>query len=412
MNNIPITKPYVGEEEERAVQEVLRSGWLVQGKKVEQFEQMVAEHEGVKYCCATTSCTTALELAMRAMDMSEGMDVIVPSFTFVATANSVKSTGATPIMFDINEYTYNLDADALEEYIIKNYRNTGRWINILTGNELWGIVPVHQFGLCADMEKINRIASTFGLKIIEDGACALGSKINEKHIGGFGNTVCISFHPRKSITTGEGGMLLTNDEKVYQLAVALRNHGSSIASDKRHMGKDTLLPQYSYHGYNYRMTDIQAAIGCEQMKKLDFILQRRQEIAQYYDALIMEKCRKIRVPYVPKGYYHSYQSYVCFLEVQGTLEESAKKRNEIMKELANRRIITRQGTHAMHKLDYYKDMFHFEDDMFLNANKCDLLTISLPVYVTISREEQEYVVNTLKELLEELDEYGEIKISR
>lgn len=402
MNKIPITKPFLGEEEEKAVCDVLRSGWLVQGEKVRRFEQLVAEHENVKYACATTSCTTALQLAMLAEGMGAGMDVIAPSFTFVATANSIVSTGATPILFDVCDDTYNIDAKALDGYISSNYSSQdGGLKNKNTGNELWGIVPVHQFGLCADMAEINRVAKKYGLKVVEDGACALGSRIGEKHIGGFGHTVCVSFHPRKSITTGEGGMLLTNDEEVYNRAVMLRNHGSMVASDKRHEGNGSLLPSYISNGYNFRMTDIQAAIGCEQMNRLEYILNRRQEIAAYYDELISEKCRCIKPPKVPDGYFHSYQSYVCMLTYGNDLAQAGRKRNEIMAKLESRGIATRQGTHAVHKLDYYKNQYGYADESCMNANRCDLLSVSLPVFVTITKAEQEYVIENLKELSEE-----------
>lgn len=397
MINLPITKPFVGEEEESAVQEVLKSGWLVQGAKVQAFEQSIAEHEQVSYCCATTSCTTALQLSMLASGMTEKMDVIAPSYTFVATANAIASTGATPVLVDVDEKTYNLDSLKLEQFIQENYLyKDSKYINKKNGNELWGIVPVHQFGLCADMQQINDVARKYGLNIIEDGACALGSMINNTHIGGFGNTVCVSFHPRKSITTGEGGMILTNDRDIYDKVIALRNHGSMIASDKRHNKNGSLLPEYIYQGYNYRMTDIQGAIGCEQMKKFDFILKRRQEIAAYYNELIQSKCSNICIPYVPSGYFHSYQSYVCMLNLEVDLEKAEKKRNEIMRNLADVGVATRQGTHAIHKLACYKEKYGYSESSLPVADRCDRLSISLPVFATITRKEQDYIVEKLK----------------
>lgn len=288
-----ITKPYIGKEEVAAVGNVLTSGWLVQGKYVKEFEKRVADHEHVKYCCATTSCTTALQLTMMAEGMTEGMDVLVPSFTFVATANAVVSTGAIPVLMDVCPDTYNIDPKEVDNYIKQNYtKSTSGWGHKETGNRLWGIVPVHQFGLCADMKAINEIAAKYRIKVIEDAACALGSRIGDTHIGQFGNPACISFHPRKSITTGEGGMVLTNNDELYHRVLELRNHGSSVASDERHAQKGFLLPRYSINGFNYRMTDIQGAIGCEQMKKLDFILKRRREIADYYNQLLSQKDRK------------------------------------------------------------------------------------------------------------------------
>ena len=375
MYKIPITKPYIGEEENRAVQTVLESGWLVQGDKVKEFERKIAEHEQVKYCCATTSCTTALQLAMLAEGMAANMDVFIPSFTFVATANAVVSTGATPIFVDVDKQTYNIDT-------------------------VWGIIPVHQFGLCADMQSLNEIANKYKIKIIEDAACALGSMIHGIHIGNFGNTACISFHPRKSITTGEGGMVLTNNSEVYQMIIEMRNHGSMVTSAERHKGPGYLLPRYVTSGFNYRMTDIQGAIGCSQTEKLDFILEKHQEIAACYDKLLAGKTSVIKTPYVPEGYYHTYQSYVCLLDF-GNVGMGQQKRNTIMKHLDDIGIVTRQGTHAVHKLDYYRKQFGFKNTDFPIADKCDSLTISLPVFVTMTEKEQKLVSNQLLKLTAE-----------
>lgn len=400
---IPVTKPYISDNELKVVKEVMESGWLVQGKKVAEFEKAIAEHEQVKYCCATTSCTTALQLTMLAEGMKEGMDVLIPSFTFVATANAVVSTGAVPVIMDVDLETYNFSVESAKRYLEENYcKGQDKWRHKKTGNELWGIVPVHQFGLCADMEGINAIAKDYDLHVIEDAACALGSGIREKHIGGFGHTACISFHPRKSITTGEGGMILTNDEEVYQKTVALRNHGSMINSDVRQNRNGTLLPEYPLHGYNCRMTDIQGAIGCEQVKKLDDIIERRRELANRYDDLFSGIHDKLKIPYVPEGYFHSYQSYVCRLKLSGEVEDIAEIRNRFMEKLQGYGIQSRQGTHAVHKLGYYRKRFGISDKELLRASMCDAATIALPLFVTMTKEEQKYVSEQVIRLLEEL----------
>lgn len=401
MNKIPITRPYTGKEEMEAVSRVLSGGWLVQGQRVREFECGIAEHEGVKYGCAVTSCTAALQLAMLAEGMGEGMDVLVPSFTFVATANAVVSTGATPVLVDVDERTFNIDVNGAEKYIQENYTGgRGGLINRRSQNRLWGIVPVHQFGLCADMSAINRLAQSYGLRVVEDAACALGAKAGGTSIGGFGHTACVSFHPRKSITTGEGGMVLTNDQEVYQRAVELRNHGSAVASDMRHGNKGYLLPEFVSAGFNYRMTDLQGAIGCEQLKKLDYILERRREIAECYRRLLEGKSALVRTPYVPRGYDHAFQSYVCFLDFKGDTAAGCRKRNEIMERLDTAGVITRQGTHAVHKLDYYQKRFGYRNQDLPSADRCDSLTVSLPVFVEITRAEQEKVSEELLKAVE------------
>lgn len=400
MNKIPVTKPYIGAEEADALRQVLESGWLVQGAKVKEFEDAVAEHEGVRYTCATTSCTTALQLAMLAEGMRQGMDVLVPSYTFVATANAVVSTGAVPILADVDIRTYNLDVEWADRWIRSHYALQGdKLVNQSTGSCLWGIVPVHQFGLCADMDRINELARRYRLHVIEDAACALGSMIGGKHVGGFGNTACVSFHPRKSITTGEGGMILTDNEETYRRAMELRNHGSSIASDARHKSNGCLLPGYVSAGFNFRMTDLQGAIGCVQCGRLDDILRRRKEIADYYTELIsIRHDDRIIPPYVPEGYSHTYQSYVCMLAWEGDVESGKVRRDTIMADMDARGIATRQGTHAVHKLEYYKKRFSCQDGDLPNADRCDALSISLPVYYTLTPAEQEYIVDNLFEL--------------
>ena len=189
--------------------------------------------------------------------IERGMDVFAPAFTFVATVNTIVESGATPVLIDVSQNTYNIDTNKIIEKIRSNYKEKqGKLINKETGNVLWGIVPVHQFGLCCDILEINHIAKEYDLKIIEDAACALGARIGKVHEGGFGNTSCISFHPRKSITTGEGGMVLTNDESLAKKMRELRSHGSSVSADARHAGKGFLLPEFNDAGYNYRMTDL------------------------------------------------------------------------------------------------------------------------------------------------------------
>lgn len=407
MNKIPVTIPYFTDEEAEAAKEVLASGWVAQGPKGVEFEKVIAEHEGVREGVATTSCTSALHLAMAASGMKQGMDVFVPAFTFVATANAVVETGATPVMIDILQETFNIDVKEVESRIISDYeQKDGKLFNKENGNELWGIVPVHEFGLCCDIEAVNVIAKKYQLKVVEDAACALGAKIGETHQGAFGNPSCISFHPRKSITTGEGGMVLTDDEALAVRMRELRSHGNSISAAARHQGKGFLLPEFNEAGYNYRMTDIQAAIGLAQAKKLDYIVEEKRRRAKFYNKLITEKIPEFIVPTEPEGYFHTYQSYVCMLDYKklGCADVAAggKFRNELLQILEERGIATRQGTHAVHMLGYYRNRFGYKPEDYPNAYACDHLSITLPLYVQMSDEDQMRVVEEIRRVFDEL----------
>lgn len=407
MKKIPVTIPYFTDEESEATKEVLASGWVAQGPKGAEFEKVIAEHEGVREGVATTSCTSALHLAMAALGMKQGMDVFVPAFTFVATANAVVETGAVPVMTDILQETFNIDTEALRKKIESDYEEKdGRLFNKENGNELWGIVPVHEFGLCCDIKAVNELAKKYRLKVVEDAACALGAKVGDIHQGAFGNPSCISFHPRKSITTGEGGMVLTDDEQLAVRMRELRSHGNSISAAARHQGKGFLLPEYNEAGYNYRMTDIQAAVGLAQAKKLDYIIEEKRKRAKRYDRLLSEKVPELTVPVEPAGYYHTYQSYVCMLDYKktgcGDVAAGGRFRNQMLQVLEERGIATRQGTHAVHTLGYYRNRFGYQPEDYPNAYACDQLSITLPLYVQMEDEDQDRVVEEIRTVLDEL----------
>lgn len=405
MDKIPVTIPYFDEKEAENVKNVLTSGWVAQGPMVAKFEEAIAKHEHVKNGIATTSCTTALHLAMAASGMTEGMDAIVPAFTFVATANAVVQTGAVPVFVDICQKTFNIDVEKLRRLIEADYEDRdGGLYNKKNGNRLWGIVPVHEFGLCCDIREINQIAEKYHLKVIEDAACALGAKIGDTHQGGFGNTSCISFHPRKSITTGEGGMVLTDDAALAKRMKELRTHGSTVSADARHAGKGFLLPEHNEAGYNYRMTDIQAAIGMAQVEKLDYIIAEKRKRADIYNRLIAEQLPEFITPYVPEGYFHTYQSYVCMLDIEKlgitSVAAGGEYRNLLLQKLEDIGIATRQGTHAVHMLGYYKNRFGYVSEDYPNAYACDHLSITLPLYVQMSDADQERVVRTIRETMD------------
>ena len=407
MRKIPVTKPYFDEEELEQIKGSLDSGWVANGPRCVEFEKKIAEHEGIKEGVATTSCTTALHLAMVGEWMGPGMDAIVPAFTFVATENSIVAAGATPVMVDIHEETFNVDAEAVREIISRDYvMKDGKLVNSETGNVLWGIVPVHEFGLCCDIYAINAIAEEYGLKVIEDAACALGAKIGDKHQGGFGNTSCVSFHPRKSITTGEGGMVLTDDPELATRMRELRSHGNSVSAAERDKGKGFLLPEFNVAGFNYRMTDIQGGMGLAQVKKLDFIIDSKREKAKYYNELITEKLPELIFPIEPEGYFHTYQSYVCMLDLKklgiGSVKEGGEYRNKLLALLEERGVATRQGTHAVHTLGYYKNRFGYKAEDFPHAYACDRLSITLPLYVQMIDEDQQYVIDQFRDVIDNM----------
>ncbi len=407
MNKYPVTKPFFTDEEHKLISESLDSGWVAQGPKVADFEKEIASHEGIAEGVATTSCTTALHLAMIAEGLGAGMDAMAPAFTFVATENAIVMTGATPVMCDIRRDTFNIDTEQLRNIIETKYVNKdNRLINIDTGNILWGIVPVHEFGLCCEIHDVNLIAKEYGLKVIEDAACALGAMIGDTHQGGFGNTSCVSFHPRKSITTGEGGMVLTDDPALASRMRELRTHGSTVSADARDKGKGFLLPEFNEAGFNYRMTDIQGAMGLAQIKKLDMIIEAKRRGAEAYNDLISNMLPEFIVPTEPEGYFHTYQSYVCMLDINRlgipSIREGGDFRNTLLGKLEDTGIATRQGTHAVHMLGYYREKYGYVPEDYPNAYACDHLSITLPLYVGITDEDQNYIIETIRKTINEM----------
>jgi perosamine synthetase len=384
---IPITKPYFDEAERQAVIEPLESGWVAQGPKVKEFEDAVRTFAGAAHACATTSCTTALHLALIAAGVGPGDEVILPAFTFVASANAVEYTGAKPVFVDIDLDTFNVATSCVEAAITVRTK---------------AIIPVHLFGLCCEMEPILDLAAKHSLRVIEDAACAIGGFYRGKHAGTMGDTGCLSFHPRKSITTGEGGMVLTNDGTIAHYVEILRDHGAEISDLARHAGKGLLLSEYNNCGYNYRMTDIQGALGVTQMRKLPFILERKRTLAaRYCDALADLKW--LQLPVVPNGYEHGYQSFVCLFQPESLNEINSERlsrlhqmRNQLMSRLNDQGISTRQGTHAVHALGYYRTKYTLEPWDYRKSWIAEHLTLALPLYPQMTDQEQAFVCDALK----------------
>ena len=392
--NIPITKTIFGKEEAEAIVKPLETGWVVQGPNVAKFQEMFANFTGAKHAHATTSCTTALHLGLEAMGIGRGDKVIVPSFTYIASANAVEYTGAEVVFCDIDLRTFNIDETKLEE-IIKN------------DSSIKAIMPVNLFGLCANMPYIMELAEKYNLKVIEDSACGFDGWIGNRHSGTFGDVGCFSFHPRKSICTGEGGMLITNSDEIANRVSQLKDHGASKSDLQRHKERGgSLLPDFTMRGYNYRMTDMQGALGVCQMEKKEYIMSGRREVASRYDTALKDISQLI-TPFTPKNYKHGYQSYVCIFtdgeDISNLTKEQIDriniKRNIFMEKLEEKNIATRQGTHAVHTLRYYKDKNSFNDEDFLNSYAGDRLSIALPLYAGMSNEEFEYIISNIKEAL-------------
>lgn len=373
---IPIAKPYLGDEEKQAVCDVMNSGWLAQGTKVAEFERRVCEVTGTKFAVASSSCTASLHMALLALGIGSGDEVLVPAFTFTATANAVEHAGARPVFVDIDPSTLNIDSNEVELYL--RHDRDGR---------IKAIIPVHLFGLCVEMERLLTLAESHGLHVVEDAACALGSSHNSRPAGSIGDVGCFSFHPRKSITTGEGGMLTTNDPAIAERAQSLRNHGATVSDFQRHEQGVYSLPEFATLGYNYRMTDIQAAIGIEQVKKLSWIIQQQREIAARYDETL-GSADWLQLPLASPG--RTYQSYVVVLRTA-----DVHLRDSVMAALAEKDIMTRPGTYAVHALGYYRKKYRIREDDFPNTLRANRLSIALPLYAGMTDEEQAYVVKNL-----------------
>jgi perosamine synthetase len=375
--NVPITKPLLGEAEELAVLEVLRSGWLVQGPKVAEFERQVAAYVGAKYAVATSNCTTALHLALLLHGIGPGDEVIVPSFTFIATANAVLYTGATPVFVDIDPRSYNIDPSAVQAAITPRTK---------------AIMPVHQLGLAADMDRLSAIAQQHHLVLLEDAAPAIGATYKGRRVGGLGNSTCLSFHPRKVITTGEGGMLLTDSLPLAERARTLRAHGMSVSDLARHRAERVVFEEYHELGYNYRMTDMQAAIGIEQLRRLDAMIERRRDVACRY-AEALADVDGVQLPFSSGDTPHTYQSYM--IQLAPGLGVS---RDDLMQQLLTVGVATRRGVMAIHLEPYYCE--RRSERRLPVTESATRHTVLLPIYANMTDTEQEYVIEHLLRALD------------
>jgi len=382
---IPIARTSLTEAEINSVLEPLRSGWLVQGPKVRDFEEKWSTFTGAKNSVAVSSCTTALHLSLAALGFGPGDEAIVPAFTWISTANVVEHLGGKTVFCDINLRTFNIDPTQIESKVSSRTKV---------------ILPVHLFGLAADMNPILKIAQKHNLGVVEDAACGFGAKYHGKHVGTFGSTGCFSFHPRKAITTGEGGMVTTHDDSLAEKMRRMRDHGAGLSDLQRHQGaKPYLLSDHPEAGYNYRMTDIQAALGSAQMDRAEEIIKERQRLAARYDEAL-GKLKWLQTPAKLAAYEHGYQSYPCLFRPEEINPERTssihQKRNEWMDRLFQAGISTRPATHAVHMLSFYQQKYGLKPRDFPNAWAANDCSISLPLFHGMTEEEQKKVIEIVK----------------
>ena len=383
---VPIARTALEDIEIESVLGPLRSGWLVQGPKVREFEEKWADFTGAPHAIAVTSCTTGLHLSAVALGLGPDDEVIVPAFTWIATANIVEHQQAKTVFCDIDIETFNIDVDQIEDLVTERTK---------------GIIPVHLFGLAANMDAVNAIARKHGLWVIEDAACGFGATYNGRHVGSLGDTGAFSFHPRKAITTGEGGMITLDDGDLAERIRQLRDHGAAMSDLQRHLGpRPYLLADHPVAGYNQRMTDMQAALGSAQMDRAKAIVEERRRLAARYDEAFAD-LEWLRKPVVSEGCEHGYQSYPCLFMPDAistsTIKTINQKRNDWMEKLQRAGISTRPATHSVHMLSYYRDKYELTEDDFpmaLAANDC---SISLPLFHGMLAEEQDYVIEVVRQ---------------
>lgn len=373
---IPIAKPYITEEDAQAAYDTILTGWITQGPKVQEFEEKFASYTGARYAVAVSNCTTALHLSMIVAGISAGDEVICPSLSYIATANSIKYVGAIPIFAEVESGTYNLDPIDVERRITHKTK---------------AILVVHQIGFPANMDAFQALAIKYNLQIIEDAACAAGSSYNGKKIGSHSELVCFSFHPRKVISTGDGGMITTNRQDYYERLKILRQHGMSVNDRVRHESKEVVLEDHLEVGYNYRMTDIQAAIGIKQLEKLDWIVNERRKIARFYDQTF-QGLPNIILPSEQSAQFSNYQSYSIYLT-----KDYPVKRNTLMQLLLDWGIATRRGVMTTHRESAYKTTH--KDIVLPISEEMQDNSIILPLYVPMSMEDVSYIAETFSALI-------------
>jgi len=375
---IPIAKPYLGEPEAAAARRVILSGWTTQGPEVAAFEREFADCVGAPHACAVSSCTTALHLALLAAGVGPGDEVITVSHSYIATANSIRYCGATPVFVDISANQFNIDPNLIDAAVTPSTR---------------AILCVHQIGMPCDLARILPIAKKHSVPLIEDAACAIGSEIlwdgRWERIGKpHGDAACFSFHPRKILSTGDGGMITTKHKDWDARFRLLRQHGMAIPDTVRHASNSVIFESYPEIGFNYRMTDIQAAVGREQLKRLPELLARRREIAAAYRMLLGD-VPDLRLPFEPKWARSNWQSY-CVRLPRGFSQI------QVMQALLDQGIATRRGIMCAHREPAYQTQLWRSVGPLSESERAQEECILLPLYHQLKREEQELIASNLR----------------
>lgn len=375
---IPFAQPLFGKEEKKEMLATLDSGWATLGPRTKQFEEQFAEYVGAKYAVGLTSCTAALHLSLVEAGIGPGDEVITSIFTFTASSNPVIHVGAKPVFVDIDRDTFHIDVSKIEEKITKKTK---------------AIIPIHYAGQPVDMVKIKALAKKHNLIVIEDAAHAVGTEFKGKKIGSHSDYVCFSFHPIKNISTGDGGMITTNSKRIADHLSQLRLHGMSKDAWKRHSAAGSWKYDITEPGYKYNMFDIQAALGIQQLKKLEKFIDIRTKYAQLYDKLF-SKTPEITVPFIQKNARHAYNLYTIKVDTSNLKVD----RDFIVDELKKKGIGVSVYFIPLHYFTFYKKLGYKMGD-FPVAEEVFEQIISLPLYPKMTLQEVRYIASTLNEII-------------
>jgi dTDP-4-amino-4,6-dideoxygalactose transaminase len=371
---IRLAKPSIDENDINAIANVLRTGFLIQGAKVAEFEKATNGYIQAKHCIAVNNCTTALQLSLLALDVRPGDLVLVTAYSWLSTANVIELCGAIPVFVDINPDTFNMDSKQLEALLTRLKKNRTIY------GRVKAVIPVHTFGLMADMFAINEIADRYNLPVIEDAACAFGAKQKGMHAGSIGKLGCFSFHPRKAITTGEGGLVVTDDETLANKIRALRNHGIEMINGKA---------EFTMPGFNFRMTEFQAAFGLVQLQKFERITNSRKKIAAKYTSCLASS--ELEFQKVAPEFEHVYQSFITLLPAA-----IMDRRDEIIQSMKKKDIEVQIGTWHMPLTQYYRTRYGYKDGDFPHTDRVFKTSISLPLHEDLTDQNIELVCHELK----------------